>query len=67
MALVTQIRGQRWGSILEDILIIRLNTTTNNSSKMHLDTVRILTIYSIGKSFRKLLGGISKFDLKILV
>jgi hypothetical protein len=34
MAVVTQFRGQWWGSIVEDILILRLNTTTNNSSKM---------------------------------
>jgi hypothetical protein len=34
MTVVTQFRGQLWGSIVEDILILRLNTTTNNSSKM---------------------------------
>ena len=49
-----QFRGQWWGSIVEDILILRLNTTTNNSSKMSFDTIRILTIYNIGKSLRKL-------------
>ena len=34
MAVVSQFRGQWWGSLVEDILILRLNTTTNNSSKM---------------------------------
>ncbi|MDW0121899.1 MAG: hypothetical protein QOK81_04685, partial [Nitrososphaeraceae archaeon] len=55
MAMVTQFRGQRWGSMVEDILILRLNTTTTNSSKMSFGYDSILTIYNIGKSLRKLL------------